>query len=134
MPTRTRSELRLFSLEEVARYLTAMIRLDRISGEFVLSQVSDEEALAALKVAVASALNPQDGWIHSEVHPERGRPRQQNLPWWFPYQSRPCPDKKAGASPGSGRAPFAGLRCGGPPLLGFVMVSVAVVVWLMSAP
>ena len=55
------SELRLFSLEEVARYLTAMIRLDRMSGEFVLSQVSDEEALAALKVAVASALNPQDG-------------------------------------------------------------------------
>ena len=38
-----------------------MIRLDRMSGEFVLSQVSDEEALAALKVAVASALNPQDG-------------------------------------------------------------------------
>ena len=28
-----------FMLEEVARYLTAMIRLDRMSGEFELSQV-----------------------------------------------------------------------------------------------
>ena len=55
------SDLREFPLEDVARYLTAMIRLDRMSGEFVLSQASDEEALAALKVAVASALNPQDG-------------------------------------------------------------------------
>lgn len=54
-------DLRQFPLEDVARYLTAMIRLDRMSGEFVLSQASDEEALAALKVAVASALNPQDG-------------------------------------------------------------------------
>lgn len=54
-------DLRQFTLEDVARYLTAMIRLDRISGEFVLSQASDEEALAALKAAIASALNPQDG-------------------------------------------------------------------------
>ena len=54
-------DLRQFTLEDVARYLTAMIRLERMSGEFDLSQVSDEEALEGLKAAVASALNPQDG-------------------------------------------------------------------------
>ena len=54
------SELRLFSLEEVARYLTAMIRLDRMSGEFELSQVSDEQALEAIKIAIVRGLNLAD--------------------------------------------------------------------------
>ena len=55
------SNLREFPIEDLARYLAAMIRLDRMAGEFVLSEVSDEEALMALKTAVALALNPNDG-------------------------------------------------------------------------
>ena len=55
------SNLREFPIEDLARYLAAMIRLDRMAGEFVLSEVSDEEALMALKTAVALTLNPNDG-------------------------------------------------------------------------
>ena len=99
----------------MARYLTAMIRLDRMSGE--LSVRRREEALAALKVAVASALNPQDGMVTVKYTLREAGPDSKIYRDGFEI-SHALVDKKAGASPGSGRV-CSGLRHGGPTCWGW---------------